>query len=152
MEAGGELTKGVGALAEPLEWRVAPWRRDPGKSALAVFVVFSAIGGAVWFSGGIWFFGLLALLMMWGSIGPYFVTSRFVLDAAGAEIDSPFLKRRRAWSEIKSYYLDRHGATLSPFAGRNWLESYRSVRLLFGEHGEAVRRRLKEQLGEPSRG
>lgn len=152
MEAGGELTEGAGAASEPLEWRVAPWRRDPGKTVLAMFVVVSATAAAVWLSGGIWFFGLLALLMMWGSIGPWFVTSRFVLDGAGVEIDSPFLKRRRAWSEIKSYYLDRHGATLSPFAGRSWLESYRSVRLLFGDHGEAVRRRLKERLGEPANG
>lgn len=152
MEAGGQLTEGAGAAPEPLEWRVAPWRRDPGKTALAMAVVVLAVAGAVWLSGGIWFFGLLALLMMWGSIGPFFVTSRFVLDAAGAEIDSPFLKRRRAWSEIKSYYLDGYGATLSPFAGRSWLESYRSVRLLFGDHGEAVRRRLKERLGEPAGG
>ena len=152
MEAGDELTGAPGPEPEPLEWRVAPWRRDRWKAALATVVVLSAVGGAVWLSGGIWFFGLLALLMMWGSIGPFFVTSRFVLDAAGAEIDSPFLKRRRAWSEIRSYYLDRSGATLSPFAGRSWLESYRSIRLLFGDHGEAVRRRLKEHLGEPARG
>jgi len=152
VEAGGELTGAPGPEPEPLEWRVAPWRRDPGKTALAMVVGMGAVVGAVWLSGGVWFFGLLALLMMWGSIGPFFVTSRFVLDAAGAEIDSPFLKRRRAWSEIKSYYLDRSGATLSPFVGRSWLESYRAIRLLFGDHGEAVRRRLKEQLGEPAHG
>jgi hypothetical protein len=77
-----------GALAaRPGKDRAGPVRRRGGR------------GG-----GGVGVRGDLVLrpsgaLMMWGSIGPFFVTSRFVLDAAGAEIDSPFLKRRRAWSE-----------------------------------------------------
>ena len=116
---------------------------------MAVVITALAIAGAIWLSGGSLFFGLLALLMMWGSIGPFFTTSRFVVDEAGVEIDSPFLKRRRDWKDIKSYYCDRDGATLSPFAGRSWLESYRSVRLLFGDHEDDLRRRLHEKLGQP---
>ena len=144
------MTPGAEVAPERLEWRVAPWRRERGRALAAAIVSLAAAAGSVWLSGGVWFFGLLALLLMWGSIGPFFVTSRFVLDEAGAEVDSPFLKRRRAWKEIKSYYVDRYGATLSPFAGKNWLESYRAIRLLFGDRREAVIRRLKDELGEPA--
>lgn len=114
-------------------------------------MIVLTVVGAWWFSGGEWFFGLLAFLIMWGSVGPFFVTSRFVIDADGVEVDSPFLKRKRAWSEVRTWFVDRHGVTLSPFAGRSWLESYRSVRLLFGDREDEVRRRLREKLGEPSR-
>ena len=152
MEAGGGLTGGPGTtMPDRLEWRVAPWRREPKKGLFAFLVVVLGVVGSIWFSGGVWFFGLLALLILSGSVGPFFVTSRFVLDESGVEVDSPFLKRRRSWPEIKSYYLDRRGATLSPFVGRSWLESYRAIRLLFGDREEAVRARLKDRLGEPAR-
>ena len=136
--------------SDRLEWRVAPWRREPGKAVFALVVLAVGVVGSVWFSGGVWFFGLLALLVLGGSVGPFFVTSRFILDDGGVEVDSPFLKRRRPWVEIKSYYLDRRGATLSPFVGRSWLESYRAIRLLFGDREEAVRARLRGRLGEPA--
>lgn len=142
------IEAGTGA-APTLVWSVTPWRRDPRKALfVAALTVVTAIG-AWWFSGGQVFFGLLALVMLWGSVGSYFITSRFRVDAGGVQVDSPFLKRRRAWSEIRSWYLDDHGATLSPFAGSSWLESYRAVRLLFGADGEAVRRVLRERLGPP---
>jgi hypothetical protein len=114
-------------------------------------MIVLTVVGAWWFSGGEWFFGLLALLIMWGSVGPFFVTTRFVIDAAGVEVDSPFLKRKRAWTDIKTWFADRDGATLSPFAGRSWLEAYRSVRLMWGDREDEIRRRLHEKLGEPSR-
>ncbi|MDZ4805588.1 MAG: hypothetical protein SGI90_12075 [Candidatus Eisenbacteria bacterium] len=152
MAAGGRLTgDSLASPSEPLEWRVAPWRREPKKALFAVVVVAAGVVGSIWFSGGIWFFGLLALLILSGSVGPFFVNSRFVLDDGGVEVDSPFMRRRRAWPEIKSYYVDRRGATLSPFVGRSWLESYRAIRLLFGDREEAVRARLRERLGEPAR-
>ncbi len=138
------------ASLDRLEWRVAPWRREPMKGLLALGVIVVGVIGSIWFSGGVLFFGLLALMVLGGAVGPFFVTSRFVLDEKGVEVDSPFLKRRRAWSEIKSYYLDRRGATLSPFVGRSWLESYRAIRLLFGDREEAICERLRGRLGEPT--
>jgi hypothetical protein len=146
------LEAGAGEIVETapvLEWRVAPWRREPLKAVVAGGIILVAMAGAWWFSGREYFMAILALLILWGSIGPFFVTSRFVMDDAGVEIDSPFLKRRRSWKEIRSYYVDRHGATLSPFAGGSWLESYRSIRILFGEHEPAIRKVLSDKLGKP---
>ena len=128
-----------------LEWRVAPWRREPLKAAMAGGIILVAVVGA-WGVSGEYFFGILALLILWGSIGPFFVTTRFIMDDAGVEINSPFLKRRRPWKDIRSYYVDRYGATLSPFAGRSWLEAYRSIRILYGEHEAAIRKVLHDKL------
>jgi hypothetical protein len=132
------------------EWRVAPWRREPLKAVMAGGIILFAVVGSWWFSGQEYFFGILAFLILWGSIGPFFVSTRFIMDDAGVEIDSPFQKRRRSWKEIRSYYVDRYGATLSPFSGRSWLEAYRSIRILFGEHEAAIRKVLHEKLGEPA--
>ncbi len=140
-----------GGLAAPLlEWSVQPWRRDPKRAAAALAILAVSIAGC-WWLGGQWFFGLLAAAVLWGSIGPFFVTSRYVMDEEGVAIDSPFLKRRRRWDEIRAWYVDDHGATLSPFAGKSWLEAYRSIRLLFGDREEDIRKILNERLGEPSR-
>jgi hypothetical protein len=135
----------------PFEWRVTPWRREPLKAAVTIGIMLAAILLSWWYSGGEFYFAVLALLILWGSLGPFFVTTRFVIDAEGVEVDSSFLKRRRKWSEIRAWYVDRHGATLSPFAGRSWLESYRAVRVLFGDHEERVRNLLNEKLGQPAR-
>jgi hypothetical protein len=131
------------------EWRVAPWRREPQKAIMAAGIVLAAVAGSWWFSGREFFLAFLAFLVLWGSIGPFFTTTRFLVDDSGVEIDSPFLKRRRTWKEIRSYYVDGYGATLSPFAGRSWLESYRSIRILYGEHESAIRKVLHDKLGEP---
>lgn len=108
-----------------------------------------AVVGAWWIGERQWFYGLLAFLVLWGSLGPYFVTARFVIDAAGVEVASPFVHRRQAWDRIHHYYVDGRGATLTPLAGASWLEPYRAVRLLFGDRESEVRRRLHERLGEP---
>jgi hypothetical protein len=145
----GPAERGAGG-EEALEWTVIPWKREPRKSLLVLLVVAAAVAGSWWFSGRQIFFALLALLILWGSLGPYFVKTRFVIDSEGVEVDSPFLKRRRRWGEFKSYYVDRHGATLSPFSGRSPLEAYRSVRVLFGDREAQVRARVREKLGEPA--
>lgn len=132
-----------------LTWTVTPWRHDRRKALLVAGTTGAAAAGAWWFSGGQIFFALLAFVMIWGSVGSFFTTSRYRIDADGVEIDSPFLKRRRAWDEIRSWYLDRHGATLSPFSGTSWLEPYRSIRVLFGTEEETVRSVLSERLGPP---
>ena len=156
-----ELTAGERPVASPAgadletspstyEWRVEPWRREPRKAAITTVIILAVVFGAWWYGGRNVFPALLAMLILWGSLGPFFVSSRFVIDDSGVEVDSPFLKRRRAWSDIRSYYVDGYGATLSPFLRHSWLEAYRSIRVLFGDHESAVRELLAEKLGQPA--
>lgn len=130
-----------------LEWHAWPARERPLVAAgAALFVVLvsvlmAGIGGHV-------LVGLGAVVILFGSLNPFFSPTTFRLDHEGVTLERWPVKKTRAWRDIHGAYADRHGLTLSPFRGRPWLEPYRGVRLLFAANGADVRQFVRDRLVE----
>jgi hypothetical protein len=134
--------------AEPdLVWSTHPAReRVGGTIALVAFLV--AIFALVWFSlrdPGIL---ALAIVILCGALAPWFLPSRYRIDERGIEETRAGVSRRRAWSDVRSVYVDAHGVTLSPFARRSWLEPHRAIRVLFASNGDRVVAALERRMSE----
>jgi len=121
---------------EFLAWSVRPVGRAKLLGSVAALIIVFAVS-AVWLLAGP-FMGMIAVLLLAGGCGPFFVRTSYRLTPAEVRVDSPFLKVRRPWSAFQRAYVGRDGVSLSPFAGRHVLEPYRSVMLRFGSEKDAV--------------
>jgi hypothetical protein len=134
--------------AEPdLVWSTHPAReRVGGTIALVAFLV--AIFALIWFSLRDPVVLALAIVILCGALAPWFLPSRYRIDERGIEETRAGVSRRRAWSDVRSVYVDAHGVTLSPFARRSWLEPHRAIRVLFAENGDQVVAALERRMSE----
>ncbi len=136
--------------AEELTWRVHPAAERTGRALLVAAIVAGlSVLAAVWMDGVYW--GLFAAAVLFLSLESFFLPTRFALRAGGVSVQKPFSKMERDWSSFRSAWFDPLGVTLSPFAGRHWLESYRAVRLRYTRAAAApaateVRRFVLEHL------
>jgi hypothetical protein len=129
-----------------LEWSVFPFLQYPGRSVLAVFLVFLS-GVIIGFAAGHWFFGVLGAIVLVLSLYNHFFPSYYRLDESGAEVRVLFSKRRRDWDFFRSYYADRIGVMLSTFMYASRLDSFRGMNLRFSkENREAIISFVKERL------
>jgi len=119
-----------------LAWSVRPAATRPGRGALGVVTVLAVAGGTFFLAGP--FLGGLAILLLGGSIAPYFVTARYELTPEDVAVDSPFQRVRRPWTDIRRVYVGKDGVSLSPFRRYHVLEPYRSIMLRYGEHREEI--------------
>ena len=115
---------------EFLAWSVRPVSRAKLLGFFAALIVLVTIA-AVWLLAGP-FMGMIAVLLLAGGCGPFFVRTSYRLTSDEVRVDSPFLRVRRPWSAFQRAYVGRSGVSLSPFTGRHILEPYRSVMLRFG--------------------
>jgi hypothetical protein len=115
---------------EFLAWSVRPVCGAKLLGSIAALVIVATVS-VVWFTAGP-FMGMIAVLLLAGGCGPFFVRTSYRLTPDEVRVDSAFLKVRRPWSAFQRAYVGRDGVSLSPFAGRHFLEPYRSVMLRFG--------------------
>jgi hypothetical protein len=143
-----EVSAGIaGASAVRLEWVAWPLRDRPTMGVIAFLVVLvSSVLAAV--VGGHSMFGVIAGVILLGSLNPFFSPTTFRLRDDEVEAVRGPVRKIRRWQDVRSCFVDRHGATLSPFVGRAWLEPYRGLRLLFAGNRDEVVTFLRTKLGE----
>jgi hypothetical protein len=135
-------------------WRSHPARQGGRRLGIALGAVI-VIPIALWPSYGP-FFGLLAFIILGGSLLPFFLPTEYVLYSGGLE--SVFLRvhRRFTWDQFRSYYPDKNGVLLSPFTHPSRLENFRGVYLRFNGQSarvlEVVSDRIKIAPGEDPSG
>lgn len=97
--------------------------------------------------GSLWF--IVSMLLLGGSVAPYFAPTRYKMTEEGVEAFQFFHTTRKTWKSFRSYYEDKRGVLLSPFVRPSRLENYRGLYLRFGgrrdEVMEYVRQRFKVQ-------
>lgn len=133
-----------------LEWRTWPLRDRPRAGALAIGVVLITAMAATTLGGHVGF-GILAVVVLSGSLNPFFSPTDFRLDRDGVTVRRWPTRKERPWADLHSCVIDRHGITLSPFEGRAWLEPYRGVRLLFDDNRDEVAAFVRDHLDDEVR-
>ncbi|MFC1524996.1 hypothetical protein ACFL5I_01265 [Planctomycetota bacterium] len=130
-----------------LEWTVRlyqNWR----KTAILVLVII-LICALVYLSFHEILFVILAAIFLCGSVINFFFPIKYVFTDESIKVITPLTSKKRNWSTLKSYYIDKNGIFLSPFAGKSRLERFRGLYLIGARHNtEAiafVREKLKPQ-------
>ncbi|MBM3316223.1 MAG: hypothetical protein FJY75_00050 [Candidatus Eisenbacteria bacterium] len=143
------------AREEPagLDWRTHPAAERRGVAAgVTLLMLAMAVLTGFWMGGAYW--GVFAFLVLFLSLESFFLPTTYELRAAGIIVRKPFSRAERSWDAFRSAWCDGYGVTLSPFARRHWLESYRGIRLRLPARGgpgaEELRSWLRERL-DPER-
>lgn len=112
-----------------LAWRSHPVREGGRRLAIVLSALIIFPVGLTWLYGP--FYGLLAVLILGGSLLTYFLPTDYTFYSGGVESRFLGVHRRFTWQQFRSYYPDRHGVLLSPFARPSRLENFRGIYLRF---------------------
>lgn len=105
---------------------------------MALFVVIYMSFGSLWF--------IVSMLLLGGSVAPYFAPTRYKMTEEGVEAFQFFHTTRKTWENFRSYYEDKRGVLLSPFDRPSRLENYRGLYLRFGDRRDEVMMYIKRRL------
>jgi hypothetical protein len=133
-----------------ITWTSLPFRIGGKRNIIAI-----AVPVAVWIVvlvfWGLWWF-IVSLILIGGSILPYFLPTTYVLSKKGISVRSPFTRQNKKWGDYKSFSVDKHGVFLSPFSKPSRLENFRGIYLRFHRNRDEVVSFVKEKLeGEDER-
>ena len=113
-----------------IKWTVHPVRRN-WKVSVGVILFLVILCAAVYFSFNSAAFLLLSAIILVSSLSPFFFPTTYILRDDCVVIKSLLRRLSRQWSFFKSYYPDKNGVLLSPFAFPSRLENFRGVYIRF---------------------
>jgi hypothetical protein len=118
---------------EPLiSWVVHPAKKRPAIAVLvSAFVALIAIGIYSWTLSPL--FTALCTLVLLGSLSGFFFPTRYQLHDDLVIVKYTITSIKKEWFQYRSYYKDRNGVLLSPFATRSRLENFRGIYLRFDD-------------------
>ena len=114
-------------------WTVHPLCDSWKRSAL-LFLFLTAIFITVYFFWRSVWVTLFSAILLIGSLYRYFVPFRYELYTDGLVVTSLFYRVAKPWSDFHSFYVDRNGVLLSPFAKPSRLENFRGLYVRFGSN------------------
>ena len=120
-----------------LEWSSHPVRRKTVVSILVVLFLL-AVWLVVYVTTSSTLLTGLAVIIMLGSMSSFFLPTRYELDEKKVKIRFFFTNREREWSAFRSFYVDKNGVLLSPFAKPSRLENFRGVYVRFSRNKDQV--------------
>ncbi len=133
-----------------ITWTSLPFRIGGKKNIIAI-----AVPVAVWVIvlvfWGLWWF-VISLILVGGSILPYFLPTKYMLSEKGISVRSFFTRQNKKWGDYKSFSIDTHGVFLSPFNKPSRLENFRGIYLRFHKNRDEVVAFVKRMIaGEDGR-
>jgi hypothetical protein len=122
---------------EAIQWDSWPLRDEPArKTALLLLfthiTVFLAALDAL-------FSGILAALLLFVLLGPYFLRARYEVSDRGVVKRFPLFNRERPWDAYQRYAVQRDGVFLGTFEKPSRLDSFRGDFLRFAGGVDRVR-------------
>ena len=121
---------------ELLRWRSLPAQRSV-HTTVAVVGIIIGVSVLLFFWYGP-FFGVLGLAILGGSMMPFFLPTAYRFTDTAACKRYLGIEQRRAWTEFRSFYPDKNGVLLSPFAHPSRLENFRGLYVRFEDNRDAV--------------
>jgi len=108
-----------------------------GQAAGVVGVIgAAAVAAGVGFQSA--FMGVLAAVVLVGSVSDYLFPLRFTLSEEGAETRGPINRRRMGWEQVRRVVRDEASVRLSPFERPSKLDSFRGILLWFDGNADDV--------------
>ena len=120
-----------------LEWKCHPATRKPWVTlSVSVFVlVISMLVFAATDSKG---FSFLALLVMFASLAKFYFPTKYRMTDEKISIKTSTQTLHKNWEIYRSFYPDKKGVLLSPFARPTRMENFRGLYIMFANNREEV--------------
>jgi len=142
----GQTEPAAEAATEAFHWSCHPLRKRPLVSvAVTLFVIFAVT--YVYYSFDSVGFALLTLIVFSLSLARYYFPTHYRLSEKGVTIKTPTQTISKAWSEYRSFYPDKNGVLLSPFAEPSRLENFRGIYLMYGGKREEIISFIGQYIG-----
>jgi hypothetical protein len=131
-----------------LSWSTHPVKKRAGISILVTLFLF-LVWLVVYFTTTSIFLTGLSVVIMLGSMSPFFLPTRYELTQDKVRIKYLFAKRERDWEAYRSFYVDKNGVLLSPFPQPSRLENFRGIYLRFDGNKDRVVDFVKSKIKKP---
>ncbi|OGF05395.1 MAG: hypothetical protein A2509_03445 [Candidatus Edwardsbacteria bacterium RIFOXYD12_FULL_50_11] len=128
-----------------LEWTVFPLAESKTKALIAILTPPLAML-VIYLLMQSWLWAGLGFLLLFSSEFPFFLKSRYTFDQQGVSMKRGGVTITRKWEQINSYYPDKNGVLLSPFAKQTWLENFRGIYLQYGKHRDQIMAVLRDKV------
>lgn len=119
-----------------MTWTSLPFRIGGKKNIIAIAVPV-AVWAVILIFWGLWWF-VISLVLIGGSILPYFLPTTYVLSEKEITVRSLFTRKNKKWTDYKRFSVDNHGVFLSPFSKPSRLENFRGIYLRFHQNRDEV--------------
>jgi len=120
-----------------LEWSSHPVKKKTLISILIMVFLF-VVWLVVYLTTSSLFLTGLSVIIMLVSLSSFFLPTHYELDQKKVKIRFFFTTRERDWNALRSFYVDKNGVLLSPFAKPSRLENFRGVYVRFNQNKEQV--------------
>ncbi|MDD3731279.1 MAG: hypothetical protein PHU88_02770 [candidate division Zixibacteria bacterium] len=134
------------AEGQVLSWRCHPVKRRPWVS-LAVTLFVLLISFLVFYATGSRAFTVLALVILMASLAKFYFPTEYRLSDKNIKIKTTTQTLVKDWAMYRSFYPDKNGILLSPFARPSRLENFRGLYIMFENNRDEVTAFVKERLG-----
>ena len=119
--------------SEKLSWTVHPFVENWKRSTLLLLFLISILA-IIYFSFKSVIFLLISAILLIGPLYKYFLPFHYCCGIECIVVMACCYKLRRPWSDFRSFYVDKNGVLLSPFAKPTRLENFRGVYVRFGQY------------------
>ena len=120
-----------------LKWSSHPVKKKALISILVIVLLF-VVWSVVYLATSSLFLTGLSVIIMLGSLSSFFLPTHYELDQEKIKIRFFLTKREREWSTFRSFYVDKNGVLLSPFAKPSRLENFRGIYVRFSQNKDQV--------------
>lgn len=130
-----------------LEWVCHPAKKNPRVTVLVTVFLLVLIGLVYYATSSVWF-GVLAVLILFGSLTSYFFPTRYKFTEDAIFVKTTTQNLQKKWSQYRSYYVDKNGVLLSPFVRPSRLENFRGIYIKFWFNKDEVVAFVKERMNK----
>ncbi len=134
----------AGSAAE-LVWVVHALRRQHAKTAILA-AVLTLTAAFIYLNTASLVWTAASLLILLFGVLDFVMPVTFSLTEWGVESKVVFYRRRKPWSMLRSYSLDRNGVLVSPFPDRSRLEAFRGLYIRFSGNRDEVVGFIRDHL------
>jgi hypothetical protein len=128
-----------------LKWSTHPVKRSILISALVILFLF-LVWLVVYLTTSSLFLTGLSVVIMLGSLSSFFLPTRYELSQEKIKVNFFLTTRQREWNTFRSFYVDKNGVLLSPFAKPSRLENFRGVYVRFSQNKDRVVEFVKSKI------
>lgn len=130
---------------QTLEWVCHPAKRNRTVTVLVSVFIILLVVTVYYITYSIWF-GILGFLILFGSLASFFFPTRYRLTEKEIIVKTTTQTLHKKWSQYRTYYPDKNGILLSPFARPSRLENFRGIYLKFWYNRDEVLAFVKERI------
>ncbi|MFC1851049.1 hypothetical protein ACFL27_12720 [candidate division CSSED10-310 bacterium] len=133
-----------------IQWRAHPVSDNWKKSILVLLFIILLLFGVHFVSDGDPLLTILAILLLFGTLSPYFLVTEYRLDETYITQKRGSLILKKKWTEFRNFHVGDTLIQLSPFEYPSRLESFRSMSLLVNKSNrDQVLHMVQQRISKP---